>query len=832
MTDTTTAEQATAFLRQVVTCQESGYFCMAVSNGAGGWLEEWFRWPDDLDNGRIIDKAFRQAPHANVYFSSYIFKAPQSTKENVLPTRTIQADLDDADLKDLPIQPTALVETSPGRHQAYWVLAPPTRDQKGNVVATGAPLPLEEHESLSRKMTYSIKLCDRSGWPLGKKVRIPGTLNHKYLSGPKPVKIIAVHNIEHQADTIEALPDVPRFLVEHFDDGFIETPNEVDTHPLELLKRIEADVPVSVWTKYDVVQSDRSEALWALMMWAFKAGLNRNEVFTLAKGSANNKFRDLKSRADQDLAKDVLRAEHAAKSNATDPRQVIRDVYRKPLNKIERCRTMFDIVLQTLREQGEFVRSREDMGWYIRRDIGRPVPVTPRSEQLTILLDTQFGLNMTEGETKYVAQGLYTYTMSLPQTAFESTLSYYDPVQRHLLIHTGRDTVIRVTPTSIEKATDGAYGVIFPWVGNVEPFTPSISASAHANLTNYDWADELFDEGARGYGSSIRNIMNMSPTQAKALLKVWLMFILFRNVAQTKPIIACLGQPGSGKTTAMRRVYRLLYGRYKSLSDLTSRDDFDLMTARDPLVVLDNIDTWERWLPDRLATSASVADIERRKLYTDGGVYLVRRQAFVGVTAHNPKFGREDVADRFLLFSFKRFEKFESEVQILEDISRQRSRLWTAIIRDAQRILNTPVPNDPREIPQFRLEDFAKYGLWIARGLNVEAAFKSSIEDVKSAQSAFTLEEEAMLVNAVIALSNRKGRKPDEPMTSSQLWTQLEAHVSDARQFVAIYRNPVQLAKKVSAMQPALSKVVDIRRSMLGPSIMWTIMPRTHTTAT
>jgi hypothetical protein len=779
------------FLNTVVTCPTPGYFCMGVSNGGSGWLEEWHRYPDEID--KIVERSAKLKDSANVYFSSYLFKAPQSTKENVLPTRTIQADLDNADISNLPKAPTVLVETSPGRHQAYWVL-----DQV---------LPSDQHEELSKKLTYSIPLCDRSGWPLGRKVRIPDTLNHKYLDGPKQVKIINDNpNAKYNPEEFEALPAVPNFTVEHFDINFVEdaTATDLKEHPLEILERIKNDIPVRIYVQYTTRQDDRSEALWALMLWGFRAGLNRNEVFVLARGSANNKFADLRYRADQDLAKDVLRAEHAVRSDQQDARTLVYNVLKSGAPVLDKKRSIYTIVIEELKKQGVFLHTQGGLGWYIRKDVGRPISITAGSEALQALLDIQFGLNPTEPESRFVIHALKSHVHALPDNALQSALSYYDPVQRHLLIHTGRRTVLRITASSIDQIVDGAYNLVFPWIQSVEAFTPILKSDT-------DWGEELFGVGTRGFGTSVDNITNMTPKQAKALMKVWLLFLLFRNAANTRPIIASFGQPGSGKTTLFKKVYTLLYGRHRSIGAVTTMDDFDHATASDPLVVLDNVDTWEKWLPDRIALSASTSDVVKRKLYTDLDVITLRRQAIVGVTAHNPKFGREDVADRFLLFTFQRFEKFFSEELILADIHSKRNAIWGAIIKDAQRVLQTPIPQ--QGVPQFRIEDFARYGLWIATALGCQTDFTAAIEDVKSAQQSFSLEEDGLLVAAIMKFA-AQAKDPTRHYGASQLWSILEGCADDPRSFQGIYRNSVLLSKKLNALQPALKKVVDITQTL------------------
>lgn len=774
------------FLRQVVTAKE-GYFCLALREGSQ-WLEEWHTWPADIDE--IVARAEAAKAHANVYFSSYLFKAPQSTRANVLPTRTIQADLDDASLDNLPKPPTILVETSPGRHQGYWIL-----DKE---------LDLDEHEQLSRKLTYAIPLCDRSGWPLGRKVRLPNTSNYKYLSGPKPVTVAHVTGSVYPPEVFEALPEVPQFLSDHFDDEFIEHPTEVNVHPLVLLDRIKERVPVRIYTSYGVRQEDRSEALWALLCWSFKAGLTRAETFTLAKASANNKFGEIRHRGDQDLAKDVLRAELAVKSGTQDVRQAIYDQYKTDAPAIERKRAIFALVLKTLKENGELLHAEDDTYWYVRRDLGRPITVSPRADMLKALLDVQFGINGTEPESRYVMEGLTSYVSELPPTAHVASLSVYDTASRHLLLHTGKKIVVCITADSVESVTDGAYGVVFPWQPSVEPFTPT-------NREPLDWGLELFGNGTRGYGSSVDNLINMQPQHALALLKVWFMFLLFRDLARARPILASLGQPGSGKSVMFKKIYAVLYGSRKSISGVTNMDDFDHAVAADPLVVLDNVDTWEKWLPDRIAISAATSDVTKRKLWTDTDTITLRRTAMLGLNAHNPKFGREDVADRFLLLSCLRLDNFVSEELILGDILAKRNRIWGAIVHDVQNVLRTPMPT--RGIPQFRIEDFARFGTWIAQGLGIYEDFVRSISGVSTAQQSFTLEEDGLLSAAVqSAAAHTSSNGHIKWLNAAQLWLLITSCSDEPQVLMHTYRNSVHLSKKLSSMQAALKHLVRIEQ--------------------
>lgn len=789
------------FLKVVVTT-ETGWFCLAVAPQTGqGWWQEWYEWPRQLEE--ILDKTLDYAEESNVYFSAHLFKEPQSTKENILPTRTIQADLDEADILTLPLQPSILVETSSGRHQGYWIIR--------------GELEPEALEVLSRKMTYAIKDCDTSGWPLGRKRRVPFTFNFKYLEGPQQVQIVGAPLKQYSEEEIELLPDPPASLggsvdyeIQFLDSfgptdwGQIET--LVGVGPRELYTQVKDKLTPSVQSQYSVRQQDRSRALWAFLCSCFRAGLTKEQTWWLAWHSANNKFSDLTYNAERELAKDVLRAEATVRARIPDGRSEVASIRRLPHASHERRQMLLQLVLQHLKAEGEFIHTPEDLTWYIRRDLGRPIQISPHSEWLDMILDLQFSLNSTETDKTYVSFGLNNFCRSLPINGVQAALSHFDKDNHALLLHTGKKDVLRITADEITKTIDGSYGIIFPWgVGN-EPFNPTLSRGTT------DWADVV-------YGSALSNVIGLSPNQAKAILKVWTMFLLFRAGAVSRPIIAFFGQPGAGKSTLFRRMYTLLYGQHRSLSGITTADNFDQAVSTWPFVVFDNVDVPERWLPDRLALSASASEFPKRKLYTDNDDFMMRRQACIGITAHNPQFSREDVADRLLLLTFKRLEHFVPEGDILTTIHNQRNRLWGQIALDCQQVLRTPLPNYA-DVPQFRVEDFARVGYWISTALGFGAEFAEALRLVGRGQKGLNLEQDAILVQAIqgclgigkLQSCNGVCAVPCTKhwLTVGQLWSVLSLHASEPSIFQRAYRGPTYLGKKLWALQDSLKEVVSI----------------------
>lgn len=927
------------FLRLVVTGpSDGGYFLLAFGNGID-WREEYYNYPEQIDI--IVARATELSSKTNVYFSTYLFSEKRSLKKCILPTRTIQADLDHADILTLPLVPTVLVRTSEGRHQGYWVLK------------TDAET-LEVHEILSRKLTYAIPLCDHSGWALGRKVRLPNTFNYKYITGPQLIEVSELsHRIYRESD-FELLPDVSVIAAEQYDNNFIELTElpKFDLMPNQLLETVKTKLPSHVYAEYNVESDDRSKSLWALMCSLFRAGFDKDAVVYISWHSANNKFKGLLHHSLRELAKDVLRAEEVVRTNVKDIRELLTVARRqKGLPAGEKHQYMFSMVLADMRQRGSFIRTTDDFCWFVRHDLGRPIMITERSDYLQALLDIQYGLNSTETDHKYIVASLGSFGKEIPMTGQTVSLSYYSNELNALLLHGGRKDVLKISASGVEKVINGAYGLVFPWNYTTEQFNPIYSDT--------DWGEVVF-------GDAVNNVINFTPSDAKVLLKIWFLFLLFRSTASSRPILALYGQPGcisgstvldieyskrgsrrahkctiaalyatcestntnyairimslkdgviasraihkiidsgrkvtytitiegckpfrttldhrfltpsgyklllylrrgdevvvkghnygiatafiqsveyygeestfdivmededapnfivngvichnSGKSTLFRRIYMLLYGPNRSLDSVTKADNFDQAMVSDPLVVLDNVDTFTSWLPDRLAQGAGTTDIVKRKLWTDSDSVYLKRQAMLGVTAHNPKFGREDISDRLLLITLERLAKFKPEGEILEQVRRTRNHLWGSIILDIQRILATPQPSY-EEIPQFRVEDFGRIGAWIAKALGIEEQFIGIIKNVGIEQRALNLGNDPLLVEALVRFVNAIA--PGVPGTTqwtewlggTGIWGRIAFANSDPKAFEVTYKNALTLSRKLWSMQDSLRETMQI----------------------
>lgn len=757
------------FLDTVITASKDGYLNLLlrpVGGGRGSEYEQWFKWPDERTAAIEFITNFK----GDCYFSPYLFQVPKSLKVNAIQGRTIAADLDEAKIDRLTITPTVIVKTSKARHQAYWVMETESK----------------VHEQLSKNLTYSIPKCDPSGWCIGHRFRLPDTLNYKY-DPPQATSIVFESGKAYKEDIFTLVPEVSKG--DELDLDWLGKPfTAPDIGPLELLETVRSAIPLKVYLGYKSVAADRSEALWALMCALFRAGLTREQVYWLAYNSPNNKFSGQRYNGDRDLAKDVLRAEIAVTDKAATVRDQMEELRHMGGLASDRKQLMANLAISDMSTKGRFIHTREEELWYVVHSQGRPIVINRSSGYLDTLLTINYGLNASEMEHRYVVSALDAHARSITPDVERGVLSYYSSASNTLLLHCGGSNILRITQSTIERVPNGSIDVMFPWLTNADPFMPVEGLDRH-------WSDILFN-------GALDTIVDTEKRHAKALLTCWFLFMLMRHAVPTKPLVAFFGQPGAGKSTLFKRIYRLLYGTTKALGAVTTPDNFDHAVANDPFLVLDNVDTWEKWLPDRLALCAGNSEIVARKLYTDNDTITLKRQAVIGLTAHNPKFSREDIVDRLLIFTFERLSHFKPESEILDTITRNRAQLWGSIVSDLQLVLAQDWPHES-DLPQFRIEDFSRLGFRIAKALHIEDDFVASLTKVRNDQRQFNLGEDDILVNAIVnMIANPRYTASYEP--PAVLWNRLSSLSTDPRAFEHQYKNSNLLGKKLWAMQDTL----------------------------
>jgi hypothetical protein len=123
-----------------------------------------WRWPDHGEEAAFYLEV-ESSKGRDAYFGVHLFKRPGTRRaEHAARVLALWVDGDGAGVPETWPQPTAVVESSPGRHHFYWRL---TR-----------PIASEEAAQFNRRLCYGMG-GDKGKWGLGTVLRAPGTLNYK-----------------------------------------------------------------------------------------------------------------------------------------------------------------------------------------------------------------------------------------------------------------------------------------------------------------------------------------------------------------------------------------------------------------------------------------------------------------------------------------------------------------------------------------------------------------------------------------------------------------------------------------------------------------------------
>jgi hypothetical protein len=281
-----------------------GYICLAYKKPGKQphMAEEYFMYPAELP--QLLESINRNYQQNDVYFCPQLFGSKRRRKETCIAVTAAWADLDECPPEVLQLEPSILVESSPGRYQALWCF-----DEVHEPV---------DGERISHNIAYAHRGdgCDQSGWDLTQLLRVPLTYNYKY-DGVE-VHVLKANRNKYRMDDF-SYEDAPMHALEG-----LPFPEELpQSEPDDLMHAFRLRLIPTAWTLYgtEPQASSWNESLWQLMLLLFEAGMEPSQVLVTIQGAKCNKWK----RDGKDLEtqwKDVCRANarFEENTNAAVPR--------------------------------------------------------------------------------------------------------------------------------------------------------------------------------------------------------------------------------------------------------------------------------------------------------------------------------------------------------------------------------------------------------------------------------------------------------------------------------------------------------------------------------
>jgi len=285
------------------------------------------------------------------------------------------------------------------------------------------------------------------------------------------------------------------------------------------------------------------------------------------------------------------------------------------------------------------------------------------------------GVNPASTDYAHLKADCETAAMGAPKREIVK-LAAWDAEHEVLRVSRFDGTVYVLDGATIAEESNGEHA-LFDDLESWQPYDPDLTgdgAALHwstAGLPNYQ-------APRKAQAAHSRELWGLA-------YRAWALSLFFSELCPTRPLCVFLGEKGSGKSMALRVLLRFLFGEHEQISGVPDKpDSFTAAAAAKHILVLDNLDTFSRWLRDKLARIATGADDTLRELYTTNETRRISYRCWVGITTREPDtLQRDDLADRLLVLPVDRLDddKRQSETSFYREVELMRGVWWGDVLQ-------------------------------------------------------------------------------------------------------------------------------------------------------
>jgi len=477
---------------------------------------------------------------------------------------------------------------------------------------------------------------------------------------------------------------------------------------------------------------------------------------------------------------------------------LIHDVRVQPVKAFQIKQSVSSIILKDLMAYGKFYRTNTDRYYHFSSETKRLVEIGDAN--FAHYTDLRYRLNRTETEYEYLIADLEAYTASYGELTEVYRFAHYELNTKNLYVDKNDHHVYRLNGETIDLVPNGDDGVLFI-SGNNEPFEM-------VDIGEQKFIKPLVIEPTNFTMSAD---VALNKKEQEYLLSVWLSALFFEELQPTKPIQLMLGAKGSGKTTRQKIIGKWLVGKEFNVQGINDKEDSFLATISNSyLASFDNVDTYQDWLNDRLAQCATGQVIEKRKLYTTNEVARYYPRVFITLNSREPKFKRDDVVDRLLLFRVERLSSFKSEARILKEIADNRDKLWSEFLQRLNAIVKWLKEDTEPFTTSYRMADFAELGWRISKSIGAGDVWLELLDKMSKDKSEFLLLDAPVyqVISGLVA-----GGKELKDRTSAQLYKIFKEYADKEDIEFSYIKNARSLGQKLSSLLHDLRAYFNIERA-------------------
>lgn len=371
----------------------------------------------------------------------------------------------------------------------------------------------------------------------------------------------------------------------------------------------------------------------------------------------------------------------------------------------QKVRTAAKTIVSHLKENGMLV---QDGNWIYWLDGETRELYSIGNAQWEVLLHSKFGLNPAESFGKQATLSVKFFAEKEAQWVSVHKRAFWDVIRRRLLLNLGGPEVYVLTgdPSKRYIIQNGEEGMLFlntedglnlPDLLNAD----IVAVSALTFLTQ----DLSFMAGS--------DVVSATPEQQSELLKAWILSTFFSEAMPTRPILTILAPSGAGKSTAARRILKLLEGLEEDVLGIVADkpDALRASLAVHKILCLDNLEKLKaHWLTDVLNRVSTGSHIEVRTLYKTNDMQKIVPNCFVIITATNMPFSEETVFTRMLPIELSPLKAKIPESRMQSNLVNNYLGLWKGMMDELDEVVaELRNPEEVAAPTESRLADFTVF---------------------------------------------------------------------------------------------------------------------------
>ncbi len=729
-------------------------------------------------------------------------------------------------IDEFPLKPNILVDSGNGYH-LYWILEEPIINRS-------------EEESIELKQIMSglaIALGgDKQAINFDRVMRLPGTLNVKDPDAPRECRLIQINqdyfyspgdfdqfnDYQYTKTAEEEEIDLHYKGREILINGKNPEQAQKDVKGLEVSSKIKRMIITGELQKgkgADPTRSGRDQAIITALVAA-------NYNYPAIKGIFFNRFLGCSTRmlekGEKQLKYEVRKAiKYLSKEDkfVSPGVEAILNIKASELKAEEKLRAISKYIVKDL------IKGKSNAGIGYRNEKKKIYYYFDKSQKLLMDIEgTDFccflkdRYELPKKDFEEVMTWIRTYIWKSGKEIEAHNFAYFNHEKNILYVSNHNNQIYRSNGKAIDLVDNGHEGVIFEYKSDYFPFHLELD---RLNFCNYfeggfDW-EKFISGNSYLYKHLIERANfakegkhNLSAEEQRYLLTIYFYSLFFESLQEEKPILCFEGVKSSGKSYVATSIGKILFGDSFLPSHLSdSPRDFKVTLSENYYAVFDNLDSNINTFLDAFCAAATGAEISSRKLFTDREEIKTKPRVFIVITSRDPKFRRDDMVDRLLLFNTEAVKNPRSRSALFKDLRENREKILAEVLGNLNsiiKLLRKKADWNPPGI--FRIADWELVG----RKIHSEKAinyFVSLLEKMNKEKCKFGLEEDPLYILLKIMVYELKKEIVDK--SASELYEELEMAADNHRMkdFSRRYKSSMSMARRLSNIKEELNNDFD-----------------------